>query len=75
MKASVVSISSARQMVFFSISSHLDVSVMSICLVSGILIECGIVVCSSIFLLVSEIPISHMDTGVDDAFRSSKINY
>ena len=73
MKARLVGLSSARRMVVFSISSHLDVSVMSICLVSQILVEHDIVVCSSVFLLVSEIPVSHIDTGVDNAFRSSKI--
>lgn len=50
-------------------------SVMSICLVSQILVEHDTVVCSSVFLLVSEIPINHMDTEVDDAFRSSEMNY
>lgn len=75
MKARAVGISSARQMMFFNMSSHLDVSVMSICLVSQILVEHDTVVCSSVFLLVSEIPINHMDTEVDDAFRSSEMNY
>lgn len=75
MKARVVGISTARQMVFFSLSSHLDVNVMSICLVSQILVEHDIVVRSSIFLLVIEIPVSRMGTGVDGAFRNSEVNY
>lgn len=50
-------------------------NVMSIYLVSQILVEHDIVVRSSIFLLVSEIPVSRMGTGVDGAFRNSEVNY
>lgn len=67
MKARAVGINtckfhSARQMVFFYMSSHLDVNVMSICLVRQILAEPELVVCSSLFLLVSEISLSAMWT-------------
>lgn len=62
-------------MVFFNMSSQLDVSVLSICLVSQLPAEHDLVVCSSVFLLASEKSlISRRDVGVDNAFRNLEIN-
>lgn len=49
-------------MVFFNMSSHLDLSVMSLCLVSQILAEHELAVYSSIFLLVNEKSLSSIWT-------------